>query len=168
MTRARRSGGCALSWSGCRPRSRRSRRRRSPCPPRRRRAGPRSRRRRIRRGRGGGSGEQRPRRQRHRRDRRPWYDAPRRGPMAPLDRAEAERQLGDSLALLERFVGGARAAADHPAVASRTDRWGVAMNLAHLAVYEERVAAPVLEALADGGDGRGAVASAGEGWLNRE
>src|SRR5438552_1593959 len=48
------------------------------------------------------------------------------------------------------------------------DTWGAAMNLAHLTVYEERVAAPVLEALAVGGDARDAVPSSGEGWLLRE
>jgi hypothetical protein len=46
--------------------------------------------------------------------------------------------------------------------------WSTAMNLAHLAVYEERVAAPVLEALAAGADAHDAVRSAGEGWLLSE
>src|SRR5262249_21983075 len=46
--------------------------------------------------------------------------------------------------------------------------WSAAMNLAHLTVYEERVAAPVLEALAAGGDAHDAVRSAGEGWLLSE
>jgi hypothetical protein len=43
--------------------------------------------------------------------------------------------------------------------------WGVAMNLAHLVVYEESIANPVLEALASGGDGVGSVKSADEGWF---
>ena len=38
--------------------------------------------------------------------------------------------------------------------------WSVAQNLAHLAVYEEQVAAPILEAIAAGRDGAAEVASA--------
>jgi hypothetical protein len=38
--------------------------------------------------------------------------------------------------------------------------WSVAQNLAHLAVYEEQVAAPILEAIAAGRDGAADVASA--------
>jgi len=45
------------------------------------------------------------------------------------------------------------------------DEWGVAMNLAHLVVYEEQISLPVLEALAAGGDGVGATRSAIERWL---
>jgi hypothetical protein len=45
------------------------------------------------------------------------------------------------------------------------DEWSVAMNLAHLAVYEEAIANPVLDALAAGGDGVGSVKSADEGWF---
>src|SRR3954453_6629171 len=37
--------------------------------------------------------------------------------------------------------------------------WRVAQNLAHLAVYEEQVAAPILEARASGTDATGAVMS---------
>jgi len=37
--------------------------------------------------------------------------------------------------------------------------WSVAMNLAHLAVYEEQIAAPILEAIAAGYDGASAVES---------
>ena len=46
--------------------------------------------------------------------------------------------------------------------------WTVAMNLAHLVVYEEKFATPLLEALAAGDDGEGAVPSPGEGWLLRD
>lgn len=35
------------------------------------------------------------------------------------------------------------------------DGWSVAQNLAHLAIYEERLGAPLLEDLACGGDGTG-------------
>ena len=44
--------------------------------------------------------------------------------------------------------------------------WSIATNLAHLAVYEERLAAPVIEDLAAGGDGTGphvGVPAGGEG-----
>src|SRR5262245_59494972 len=39
------------------------------------------------------------------------------------------------------------------------DAWSVAQNLAHLAVYEEQIAAPILEALAAGTDASDAVMS---------
>jgi DinB superfamily len=41
--------------------------------------------------------------------------------------------------------------------------WSVAQNLAHMAVYEEQVAAPILEALAAGTDATDAVMSVIEG-----
>ena len=46
--------------------------------------------------------------------------------------------------------------------------WSIATNVAHLAVYEQRLAAPVLDDLAAGGDGTGphvGVPSGGEDWL---
>jgi len=43
--------------------------------------------------------------------------------------------------------------------------WNVAMNLAHLVVYEERIAVPVLEALVTGSDGVGATPSSREDWF---
>ncbi len=46
--------------------------------------------------------------------------------------------------------------------------WGVAMNLAHLATYERRLAAPVLEELVAGRDGRAAAPSGDEDWFSRE
>lgn len=42
------------------------------------------------------------------------------------------------------------------------DAWGAAMNVAHLAVYEEALAAPLIASLAAGGDGTDAAASAAE------
>jgi len=39
------------------------------------------------------------------------------------------------------------------------------MNLAHLVVYEERIAVPVLEALATGADGVSATPSSREDWF---
>lgn len=41
--------------------------------------------------------------------------------------------------------------------------WSVAENLAHLAIYEELVAAPILEAIAGGRDGTAEVQSVIEG-----
>lgn len=43
--------------------------------------------------------------------------------------------------------------------------WHAAMNLAHLTVYEEQLANPVLEALARGEDGVGSVRSGMESWF---
>lgn len=48
------------------------------------------------------------------------------------------------------------------------DAWTVAMNLAHMVVYEEMLAAPVLDALAAGGDGSAAAPSGAEDWFTRE
>ena len=46
--------------------------------------------------------------------------------------------------------------------------WSVAMNLAHLAAYEERLAAPSIEALAAGEDACALAPSGGEDWFQRE
>jgi hypothetical protein len=59
----------------------------------------------------------------------------------------------------------------------REGDWSVATNLAHIAVYEERIAAPVLESVRDGGDGTNVsgldsegevVPSGGEDWFDAE
>jgi DinB superfamily len=50
----------------------------------------------------------------------------------------------------------------------QTGDWSVATNLAHLVIYEERIALPVLAALADGEDGRDQVVSGEEDWLAQE
>jgi hypothetical protein len=42
------------------------------------------------------------------------------------------------------------------------DSWTVTMNLAHMALYEERVAVPMLESLAEGNDGTDRVQSVAE------
>ncbi len=42
------------------------------------------------------------------------------------------------------------------------DAWGAAMNVAHLAVYEDKLAGPVLASLGAGGDGTDAATSADE------
>ncbi len=46
--------------------------------------------------------------------------------------------------------------------------WSVAMNVAHLVVYEEEISLPVLTGLADGGDGVGSVRSALEQWFLKD
>ena len=46
--------------------------------------------------------------------------------------------------------------------------WSVGTNLAHVVIYEERIAVPVLAALAAGEDGRDRVKSGDEDWLVRE
>ena len=46
--------------------------------------------------------------------------------------------------------------------------WGAAMNLAHLIVYDEEIANPVLASLAEGGDGVGATKSHLEQWFQPE
>ncbi len=43
--------------------------------------------------------------------------------------------------------------------------WTVAMNVAHLTIYDERIAIPLLKSLAAGGDGVGVVKSLGESWF---
>jgi hypothetical protein len=45
------------------------------------------------------------------------------------------------------------------------DAWSVAMNLAHMTIYEEEISGPVLRALAAGGDGLGAARSRREDWF---
>ena len=46
-----------------------------------------------------------------------------------------------------------------------SDAWSVARNLAHMTIYEEGISAPVLRALAAGGDGSGAIRSPREEFL---
>jgi hypothetical protein len=88
-----------------------------------------------------------------------------------FDPAETIRQLEESLRLLEQAVAAApeRWHRLAPGEEAPPDFWGVAMNLAHLAIYEERIAAPVLEALADGGDAADAIRpGATADWEERE
>jgi DinB superfamily len=66
-------------------------------------------------------------------------------------RAETIHQLDESLRLLERAVAATPERWHRPAPGEGPpDFWGVAMNLAHLALYEENHPVPVLEALAAG------------------
>src|SRR5262245_31203950 len=87
-----------------------------------------------------------------------------------FDRSETERQLRESLRVLELALAGTAERWHRPSgEALPPDFRGVAMNLANLAVYEERIAAPVLEALAEGGDASDAIPpGATPDWEERE
>jgi len=66
-----------------------------------------------------------------------------------FDRDETARQLIESLRLLEAAVARTPERWHRPAPAEGPPgAWGVAMNLAHLVVYEESHPVPVLEAIA--------------------
>jgi hypothetical protein len=91
----------------------------------------------------------------------------------PYSVTEVSRLLQESLAPLDWAVARTATAAVHAAPTAaaasfQEGAWSMAMNLAHLAVYDARLANPVLEALLAGKDGRGAVASSGEGGFLRE
>jgi hypothetical protein len=45
------------------------------------------------------------------------------------------------------------------------DAWTVAMNLAHLAIYHDGIANPILESLIEGGDGTTKLRSDNENWF---
>jgi hypothetical protein len=79
---------------------------------------------------------------------------------------ETAGQLDQSLRTLE--MGLALVPEEWQRRPPRKDAWSVATNLAHMAIYEELLAAPVLEALAAGADGTGAAPSSDEGWFARE
>jgi len=82
---------------------------------------------------------------------------------------ETVRRLSDSLAGLEWAVTLVPARWHHEAGGpgpSGERPWSVAMNLAHMAVYEEQLAAPVLDDLAAGGDGSSVVPSGNEDWFS--
>lgn len=88
-----------------------------------------------------------------------------------------EFSVEDTARLLERSLAALEWVAERvpeelqryaPPALSGEEMWGVAMNLAHLAAYEERLAAPVLEALAAGEDGTEAVPSGSEDWLKSD
>lgn len=79
---------------------------------------------------------------------------------AVFDKDETLARLRDSLTTIESFARLVPPAFTHtnpewyPA-----DAWSVAMNVAHVVVYEECMGAPLIEALAAGGDGAGAIRS---------
>lgn len=48
------------------------------------------------------------------------------------------------------------------------DAWSIAMNIAHLALYEDKIANPILYDLSTRGDGTGAVQSTHMSWFWRD
>ncbi len=73
---------------------------------------------------------------------------------------ETLTRLGDSLATIESFALLAPPAFTHENPAwYAADAWSVAMNIAHMVVYEECIGGPLIEALAAGSDGVGAIRS---------
>jgi hypothetical protein len=78
---------------------------------------------------------------------------------AAREHTEAQNALAWAMVLIP---------ADLAARTPRSGGWSVAANLAHLVVYEERIAVPVLEAAARGEDGAGSVPSVDEEWLARD
>jgi DinB family protein len=78
---------------------------------------------------------------------------------AAREHAEAQSALAWAIQLIP---------ADLAARTPRSGGWSVAANLAHLVVYEERIAVPVLEAAVRREDGAGSVPSGDEDWLARD
>ncbi len=83
-----------------------------------------------------------------------------------FDRAETIRRLRESL---ETVVWSARLVPTQFTHALPAwypdDAWTVAMNLAHLAVYHDAIANPVLESLVEGRDGTTKIRSDNENWF---
>ena len=80
-----------------------------------------------------------------------------------FDRGETIARLRESLATIESFLALVPAQWTHtPPPGSPEGAWSVAMNLAHLVIYEECIAAPLLDAMAAGGDGAGSVRAVSE------
>jgi hypothetical protein len=83
-----------------------------------------------------------------------------------FDEAETDRRLCESI---DTVIGAARmvpVAYTHALMPGLPDyAWTVAMNLAHLVVYEEGIAVPILESLASGADGRTLIRADNEGWF---
>jgi hypothetical protein len=81
-------------------------------------------------------------------------------------RADTAARLRDSLRVIEWAAGLVPPEWTHANPAYYAPgAWTIAMNVAHLAVYEEQIANPLLAALADGADGVAAVKSAMENWI---
>lgn len=83
-----------------------------------------------------------------------------------FDQAATVRRLRASIdVVLEaaREVPGAYTHALMPGLPA--EAWTVAMNIAHLIVYEEGIAIPILQSLAMGADGTTLVRSDNEGWF---
>ncbi len=80
-----------------------------------------------------------------------------------FDQRETIDRLRDSVVTIESFLQLVPAKWTH--TPPDEGAWSVAMNLAHMIAYEEQLATPVMESLADGGTGQDVVPSGGEGWL---
>src|SRR5690349_17527086 len=86
--------------------------------------------------------------------------------MKVIERERAQELLSESLKAVEWAVSQTSKRWHHPPPgAIPGDEWGVALNLAHLAVFEEYVVAPALEAVAGGGDGADALPQGRRDWL---
>jgi hypothetical protein len=83
-----------------------------------------------------------------------------------VDRDHAIAQLRESLAMVEWAARGVPEGFAHALMPQQpADAWAPARNVAHLVVYEEGIAAPVLESLAAGGDGAGAMRPELASWF---
>jgi hypothetical protein len=86
--------------------------------------------------------------------------------MKVIERDRAVELLTQSLKAMEWAVSQTSQRWHHPPPgAIPGDEWGVAMSLAHLAVFEEYVAVPALEAVAGGGDGAEGLPQGRQDWL---
>ena len=83
-----------------------------------------------------------------------------------FDQRETVARLRDSLSTIESFLVLVPAQWTHtPPPGSPEGAWSMAMNLAHMVVYEEQLATPVLEAMSAGGNAQDLVPGGGEEWL---
>lgn len=83
-----------------------------------------------------------------------------------FDKAETIARLRESMRVIEWAADLVPAAWTHenPGYYA-ADAWSVAMNVAHLAIYEEQIANPLLAALSAGEGGVAAVKSTMEHWI---
>lgn len=88
-----------------------------------------------------------------------------------IDTFEVEataNRLADSLSTVEWAIRQIPAEWTHRPLVITPDEWHAAMNLAHLTIDDEYIARPVLEALAEGGDGVGSTRSGMEHWFSQD
>src|SRR5947209_8137751 len=90
-----------------------------------------------------------------------------------FDAGDLARRLQESLDTLAWGLAMVPARWHHQSLpfgrdASSAPPWSVALNLAHMAVYEDLYAAPVLRDLAAGRDGVQVVPSGDEDWFERD
>lgn len=89
-------------------------------------------------------------------------------PYPTFDQKQTLHQMRDSfetVAWAARIVPGDFTHAPMPWA---PDDWSVAMNLAHLVIYDESIASPILESMAAGEDGTTLVRSTVESWFHDE